>query len=78
MGCRALSQKDEALAWPFDITDKGIVRTKGPKRRQPQKPYYSPVSNTTLAVIAALALLAVVRGWKDRVLEGFTWTFGLE
>ena len=78
MGCRALSQKDEALDRAFEITDKGIVRTRGAKRHEPQKPYHSSVSNTTLAVIAAAARLAVVRGWQDRVLEGFTWTIGLE
>lgn len=61
-----------ALAGAFDISDKGIVHTKGPKRQHPKKPYHSSVSNTTLAVITALALLAVVWGRKDRVLEGFT------
>ncbi len=60
------------LAWAFDITDQGIVRTKGPQRHKPKEPHHFTVSNTALAAVAILAIIAAVWGWKDRVVGGFT------
>ena len=60
------------LAWAFDITDQGIVRTKGPQRHKPKERHHFTVSNTALATVAAVAIIAAVWGWKDRVVGGFT------
>ena len=49
-----------ALAWAFDITDKGIVRTKG-KPSAPTTPHHIVIGNKSLAVIAVLAI--IVAAW---------------
>ncbi len=43
------------MAWAFDITDEGIVRTTGPKRHQPNEPYHPILGNIALAIIAVVA-----------------------
>ena len=43
-----------ALAWAFDITDEGIVRTTGPKRNLPKGPYHPILGNLALAIIAVV------------------------
>ncbi|UCH62327.1 MAG: tetratricopeptide repeat protein [Fidelibacterota bacterium] len=48
------------LAWAFDITDKGIVRTKG-KPSAPTTPHHIVIGNKALAVIAVLAI--IVAAW---------------
>ncbi|UCH62646.1 MAG: tetratricopeptide repeat protein [Fidelibacterota bacterium] len=49
------------LAWAFDITDKGIVRTKPKREVTATKAPHPLVGNKTLAVIAALAI--IVAAW---------------
>jgi TolB-like protein/Flp pilus assembly protein TadD len=53
------------LAWVFDITDEGIVKTKAhaPVRREPPRPI---IGNTTLGVVASVAILVAVWSWWDR------------
>lgn len=49
------------LGWAFDVTDKGIVRTKTtPVEHDSRKPF---VGNTSLGVIAAVAIFMAVWGW---------------
>ena len=49
------------LAWAFDITDKGIVRTKG----QVEAPISTRplIGNTALGIVAALAILVAAWSW---------------
>lgn len=49
------------LAWAFDITDEGIVRTKG-KAEAPTttRPF---IGNTALGIVASLAILVAVWSW---------------
>ncbi len=49
-----------ALAWAFDITDKGIVRTKG-KTQAPATSRRPILTNWTLGIVAALAI--IVAAW---------------
>jgi len=52
------------LAWAFDITDKGIVRTK-PKREPTasKAPHHPLVGNKALAAIAVLAIIVASWSW---------------
>ena len=52
------------LAWAFDITEKGIVRTRGRSKGKPG------TSNRALIAVAVLAVIVAVWGWKDRLLPG--------
>ena len=52
------------LAWVFDITSEGVVRTKGRSKGKPG------TSNRTLIAVAILAIIVAVWGWKDRLLPG--------
>ncbi len=55
------------LAWAFDITDKGVVRTVAKEATAP--PECSPrplLGNTTLAIVAALAVVVAVWSWWGR------------
>jgi len=56
-----------ALAWAFDITDKGLVRTK-PKREPAaaKAPHHVIIGNKTLAIIAAVAVAVAVWSWWGR------------
>ncbi len=45
------------MAWAFDLTAEGLVRTRESKRDQPKKPPRPVISNKSLAVIAALACI---------------------
>ena len=57
------------LAWGFDITDKGIVRTKGPSTSsgRPEKQAPRPfIGNPALGIIASLAILVAVWSWWGR------------
>jgi len=47
------------LAWAFDITEKGIVRTKG-KPSAPTTPHHIVIGNKSLALIAVLAIIVAV------------------
>jgi len=49
-----------ALAWAFDITDKGIVRTRG-KAQAPATSRRPILTNWTLGIVAALAI--IVAAW---------------
>lgn len=49
------------LAWAFDITEKGIVRTKNkPKDLESRKPL---VGNVPLTIVASIAILLAAWGW---------------
>lgn len=49
------------LGWAFDITDKGVVRTKNqPIEHDSWKPF---VGNTSLSIVAGLAIILAVWGW---------------
>ena len=53
------------LAWAFDITDKGVVRTaKGPK--EAKAPRRLLISNRILAVVAAVAVAVAAWSWLGR------------
>ena len=54
------------LAWVFDITSEGIVRTKGPKRQQPKEPRHPVIGNYALAIITAVAVAVAVWSWWSR------------
>ncbi len=45
------------LAWAFDITDMGIMRTRGPQRHKPREPRHPIIGNYALAMVAALAVV---------------------
>ena len=51
------------LAWVFDITDEGIVRTKGKADATTTRPF---IGNTALGIIASLAILVAVWSWWGR------------
>ena len=55
-----------ALAWAFDITEKGVVRTaaKGPEKAKVQPRVL--VSNRVLAIVAAVAVAVAVWSWWGR------------
>ncbi len=55
-----------ALAWAFDITEQGVVRTtaKGPEAAK--APRRVLIGNKTLAIVAALAVVAAVWSWWGR------------
>ncbi|MBA7674403.1 MAG: tetratricopeptide repeat protein [Calditrichaeota bacterium] len=54
------------LAWAFDITEKGVVRTaaKGPERTK--APRRVLIGNKTLAIVAAVAVVVAVWSWWGR------------
>ncbi len=54
------------MAWAFDITEEGLVRTREGKRDQPKKPPRPIIGNKSLAVIAALAGIAAAWSWWGR------------
>jgi len=54
------------LAWAFDLTAEGLVRTREIKRDQPKKPPRPVIGNKTLAVVAALAIIAAGWSWWGR------------
>ena len=54
------------LAWAFDLTAEGLVRTRESKRDQPKKPPRPVIGNKTLAIIAGLALIAAAWSWWGR------------
>jgi TolB-like protein/Flp pilus assembly protein TadD len=58
------------LAWAFDITDKGIVRTKG-KAEAAETPRRPIFSNLTLAIVAALAVAVAMWSWLRSPGEAF-------
>jgi TolB-like protein/Tfp pilus assembly protein PilF len=62
------------LAWVFDITDEGIVRTKGhaPVRREPPRPI---IGNSALGIVASLAILVAVWSFIGRPGESPTITY---
>ena len=51
------------MAWAFDLTAEGLVRARESKRDQPKKPHHVIIGNKTLAVIAALAIIAAAWSW---------------
>ena len=52
------------LAWAFDITDEGIVRTKGKAAATATtRPF---IGNTTLGIVASLAILVAAWSWFGR------------
>lgn len=53
------------LAWAFDITDEGIVRTKGRPTHAKRKTQ-PLVGNTALGIIASLAILVAVWNWWQK------------
>ena len=49
------------LGWAFDITDKGVVRTKNePVEHDSRKPF---VGNISLSIVASIAIVLAVWGW---------------
>ena len=52
------------LAWVFDITDEGIVRTKG-RPADAERKAVLIVGNKALTIIAALAILVAAWSWLD-------------
>jgi len=54
------------LAWAFDLTAEGLVRTREIKSDQPKKPPRPVIGNKTLAVIAVLAVIAAAWSWWGR------------
>ena len=50
------------LAWAFDITDKGIVRTRG-KAQAPATSRRPILTNWTLGIVAALAIIVAAWSW---------------
>ena len=59
------------LAWAFDLTDKGVVKT--PRGAQPTEgrvKSHAIFSNKTLAVITAIAIIIAVWGWIKSPLTG--------
>lgn len=50
------------LAWAFDITDKGIVHTRG-KAQAPATSRRPILTNWTLGIVAALAIIAAAWSW---------------
>lgn len=49
------------LAWAFDITEKGVVRTKDkPPELESRKPF---IGNTSLSIVLAIAVILAVWGW---------------
>ena len=54
------------MAWAFDLTAEGLVRTREIKRDQPKKPPRPIIGNKTLAVIAVLAIIAAGWSWWGR------------
>ncbi len=54
-----------ALAWAFDITDKGIVRTRG-KAKAPATSRRPILTNWTLGIVAALAIIVAAWSWWGR------------
>jgi len=52
------------LGWAFDITDRGVVRTKNnPVEHDSRKPF---VGNISLSVIASIAIILAVWGWMKK------------
>ena len=58
------------MAWAFDLTAEGLVRTRESKRDQPKKPPRPIIGNKTLAVIALLAVIAAAWSWWGRPAAG--------
>ena len=54
------------MAWAFDLTAEGLVRTRERKRDLPKKPPRPVIGNKTLAVIALLAVIAAAWSWWGR------------
>ncbi|GAH72227.1 unnamed protein product, partial [marine sediment metagenome] len=54
-----------ALAWAFDITEKGIVRTRG-KTQAPATSHRPILTNWTLGIVAALAIIVAAWSWWGR------------
>jgi len=54
------------MAWAFDLTAEGLVRTREIKRDQPKKPPRPVIGNKALAVIALLAVIAAAWSWWGR------------
>ena len=55
------------LAWAFDITEKGVVRTAAKEEADPaERPPRPLLGNITLAFVAALAVVVAVWSWWDR------------
>ncbi len=57
------------LAWVFDITSEGIVRTKSPSTGsgRPEKQAPRPIiGNTVLGIVAVLAIAVAVWSWRGR------------
>ena len=49
------------LGWAFDITDKGVVRTKDkPVEQDSRKPF---VGNLSLSIVASIAIILAIWGW---------------
>ncbi|UCH63644.1 MAG: tetratricopeptide repeat protein [Fidelibacterota bacterium] len=56
-----------ALAWAFDITEKGVVRTKAKKEAtEARGAPHIIIGNKTLAAIAVLAIIAAAWSWWGR------------
>ncbi len=53
------------LAWAFDITEKGIVRTRG-KTQAPATSRRPILTNWTLGIVAALAIIVAAWSWWGR------------
>ena len=62
------------LAWAFDLTAEGLVRTRESKRDQPKKPSRPVIGNKTLVVIAAVAVAVAVWSWWGRTSAAGTIT----
>ncbi len=58
------------LAWAFDITDKGVVRTADRDTDAPKRPSRPIFGNLTLAIVAAMAVAVAVWSWWGRPTTG--------
>ncbi len=54
------------LAWAFDITEKGVVRTKAQDTAAPQCTPRPIFGNLTLGIVAACAIAIAVWSWRGR------------
>lgn len=52
-----------ALAWAFDITEKGVVRTAAAEPGEVKRAPRIVIGNKTLAIVAALAVIAAAWSW---------------
>ena len=60
------------LAWAFDITDKGVVRTAAQDTAAPQCTPRPIFGNLTLSIVAALAIIVAAWSWWGRPISAGT------